>query len=91
MFLCGDDSKAKELVSRICKDSGWNPIDVGSISLSHYLEAAAMIWIITAFTGGQTEAGLQKSTAIGHANKIMRELQIQVSSQSKLLEPVPEK
>jgi predicted dinucleotide-binding enzyme len=52
MFLCGDDFKAKEQVSVICKDFGWNPIDVGGIALSHYLEAAAMIWIITAFTGG---------------------------------------
>jgi predicted dinucleotide-binding enzyme len=52
MFLCGDDAKAKEHVSRICRDFGWNPIDVGGIALSHYLEAAAMIWIITAFTGG---------------------------------------
>ena len=31
MFLCGDDAKAKEQVSRICKDFGWNPIDVGGI------------------------------------------------------------
>ncbi|MGH9871863.1 MAG: NADPH-dependent F420 reductase [Pyrinomonadaceae bacterium] len=52
MFLCGDDAKAKERVSGICKDFGWNPIDVGGIELSHYLEATAMIWIITAFTGG---------------------------------------
>ena len=52
MFLCGDDGKAKERVSSICKDFGWNPIDVGGIAVSHYLEAAAMIWIITAFTGG---------------------------------------
>lgn len=52
MFLCADDGKAKEQVSRICKDFGWNPIDVGRIELSHYIEAAAMIWIITAFTGG---------------------------------------
>lgn len=53
MFICGDDGKAKEQVARICKDFGWNPIDVGGIGLSHYLEAAALIWIITAFTGGQ--------------------------------------
>jgi 8-hydroxy-5-deazaflavin:NADPH oxidoreductase len=52
MFLCGDDGKAKEQVSRICKDLGWNLIDVGGIGLSHYLGATAMIWIITAFTGG---------------------------------------
>lgn len=52
MFICGDDAKAKEQVSRICKDFGWNSIDVGGIGFSHYLEAAAMIWIITAFAGG---------------------------------------
>jgi len=52
MFLCGDDPKAKEQVSRICNDFGWNSIDVGGIGFSHYLEAAAMIWIITAFAGG---------------------------------------
>jgi predicted dinucleotide-binding enzyme len=52
MFLCGNDAKAKEQVSRICKNFGWNAIDVGGIELSHYLEATAMIWIITAFTGG---------------------------------------
>jgi len=52
MFVCGEDEKAKEFVSRICKDFGWSPIDVGSIRFAHYLEATAMIWIITAFTGG---------------------------------------
>ena len=52
MFLCGDDAKAKEQVARICQDFGWNPIDVGGIALSHYLEATATIWIITAFSGG---------------------------------------
>lgn len=52
MFICGDDGTAKEQVSRICRDFGWNPIDVGGIGLAHYLEATAMVWIITAFTGG---------------------------------------
>jgi predicted dinucleotide-binding enzyme len=51
MFLCGEDVNAKEQVSRICEAFGWNPIDVGGIGLSHYLEATAMVWIITAFTG----------------------------------------
>lgn len=52
MFLCGDDGKAKERVSRICRDFGWNPIDIGGIGFAHYVEATAMVWIITAFTGG---------------------------------------
>jgi 8-hydroxy-5-deazaflavin:NADPH oxidoreductase len=52
MFICGDDAKAKEQVSRICNDFGWNAIDVGGIGFAHYIEAAAMIRIITAFAGG---------------------------------------
>lgn len=52
MFLCGDDGNAKEEVSRICHAFGWNPIDVGGIGHAHYLEATAMVWIITAFAGG---------------------------------------
>lgn len=52
MFICGDDAKGKERVARICEAFGWNPIDVGGIGLSHYLEATAMVWIITAFAGG---------------------------------------
>ena len=51
MFLCGEDANAKEQVSHICEAFGWNPIDVGGIGFSHYLEATAMVWIITAFTG----------------------------------------
>jgi predicted dinucleotide-binding enzyme len=52
MFLCGDNEKAKEQVSRICTAFGWNPIDVGGIALSHYIEATSMLWTITAFNGG---------------------------------------
>lgn len=52
MFLCGDEPAAKDQVSCVCRDFGWNPIDVGGIGLSHYLEATAMIWILTAFAGG---------------------------------------
>jgi len=51
MFLCGEDANAKEHVSHICQAFGWNAIDVGGIGFSHYLEATAMVWIITAFTG----------------------------------------
>jgi predicted dinucleotide-binding enzyme len=52
MFLCGDDSKAKEKVAQICKAFGWNPIDVGGIDCSHYTEAAGTLWTITALKSG---------------------------------------
>jgi predicted dinucleotide-binding enzyme len=52
MFICGDDDKAKAFVSNVCKAFGWNPIDVGGMAVAHYLEATAMVWILTAFAGG---------------------------------------
>ena len=39
----------------------------------------------------KAETGLKKSTVIAHANKIVRELETRVPSQSKLLEPVTER
>ncbi len=53
MFICGEDEKAKKQVSEICKDFGWNAIDVGGSAFAHYLEATAMVWIITAFASGR--------------------------------------
>lgn len=52
MFLCGDDQSAKTRVAEICTSFGWNAIDVGGIDNSHYLEAACMVWVITAYAGG---------------------------------------
>jgi len=53
MFLCGDNAAAKDQVSTIIKSFGWNPVDVGGIETSHYLEATAMVWILTAFAQNQ--------------------------------------
>jgi predicted dinucleotide-binding enzyme len=68
MFICGDDKKAKEQVSRICKDFAWEPVDVGGIDVSHYLEATAMVWIITAIKGDWNQAFkfLRNPTAVVH-------------------------
>jgi predicted dinucleotide-binding enzyme len=53
MFLCGDDENAKGQAASIVKSFGWNPIDVGGIECAHYLEATAMVWILTAFKQNQ--------------------------------------
>ena len=45
MFICGDDESAKAKVSEIVTDFGWEPLDVGGIAASHYLEATAVVWI----------------------------------------------
>lgn len=48
MFLCGDDADAKRRTQELVRAFGWNPIDVGGIDASHYLEATGMVWILNA-------------------------------------------
>jgi len=49
MFICGDDLNAKAKVSDILRDFGWDPLDVGGIAASHYLEATAVVYIWNSF------------------------------------------
>ena len=49
MFIAGNNSEAKEEVSKILKNFGWNVNDLGGIENSSLLEALAMIWIIYGF------------------------------------------
>ena len=48
MFICGDNQSAKKQVRHICEQFGWNTIDIGAISASHYLEAMCAVWVISA-------------------------------------------
>lgn len=48
MFICGNDTTAKVKVTDICKDFGWNTVDIGGIETSHYLEAMCMVWVLSA-------------------------------------------
>jgi predicted dinucleotide-binding enzyme len=45
MFICGNDASAKATVSGVCRDFGWEAVDIGGIDGARYLEAAAVIWI----------------------------------------------
>jgi len=46
MFICGNDEDAKKTVSKILNDFGWkDPIDLGGIEGSRYLEPLTMIWV----------------------------------------------
>ena len=45
MFICGNDSAAKEVVAGVCRDFGWDAVDIGGIDAAGCLEAAAVIWI----------------------------------------------
>lgn len=48
MFLCGNDPDAKRRTSDLVREFGWEPVDIGGIEASHYLEAACMVWVLNA-------------------------------------------
>jgi 8-hydroxy-5-deazaflavin:NADPH oxidoreductase len=52
MFLCGNDDAAKQEVTSLLRDFGWNAIDVGGIESSRYLEAMALVWVLHGFRSG---------------------------------------
>jgi len=62
MFIAGNDAGAKETVSGILRDFGWDVVDLGGIESSRYLESMAMVWILHYF---QTKNG-------NHAFKFLR-------------------
>ncbi len=46
VFICGNDSEAKEKVKEVLKSFGWkSPIDLGDISMSRGTEMLLPIWI----------------------------------------------
>jgi hypothetical protein len=62
MFICGNDGKAKQIVTDLLRVFGWSVVDIGGIEGSRYLEPLAMVWILH-FT--QTKSG-------NHAFKLLR-------------------
>lgn len=48
MFLCGNDQDAKSRSAELVREFGWEPVDIGGIETSHYLEATGMVWIVNA-------------------------------------------
>lgn len=45
MLLAGDDPAAKALVSGLCTELGWQPVDAGPLSSSLHLEHLTLLWI----------------------------------------------
>ena len=52
MFLCGNDAEAKDVASKLAKDLGFDPVDVGALREARLLEPLAMLWIHLAFVQG---------------------------------------
>lgn len=45
MLYCGDDAEAKSVAAQLAVDIGFDPVDAGPLSQSHYLENFAWLWI----------------------------------------------
>jgi predicted dinucleotide-binding enzyme len=45
MLLAGDDPEAKQQVSALCRELGWEPVDTGNLATSLHLEHMTLLWI----------------------------------------------
>ena len=62
MPLAGDDIDAKEAVSELLQDVGWEPADLGALTYAPLLEAMALVWMRYGSTHNSSE----------HAFRILR-------------------
>jgi predicted dinucleotide-binding enzyme len=52
MLIAGDDTDAKQVVSMLCQELGWEPIDTGNLAMSLHLEHMTLLWIHMARVNG---------------------------------------
>lgn len=45
MFICGDNAEAKDIVTDLAEDLGFEVVDAGDLTAARYLEPMAMLWI----------------------------------------------
>ena len=62
MFICGNDEKAKQTVSGILEQFGWETVDMGKVEAARAIEPLCMLWCIPGFLRDQWS----------HAFKLMR-------------------
>jgi predicted dinucleotide-binding enzyme len=62
MFIAGNDAGAKEIVTRLLDDTGWDTADLGGIECSRELEQMCLAWVRIGATSGSW----------GHAFKLLR-------------------
>jgi 8-hydroxy-5-deazaflavin:NADPH oxidoreductase len=53
MFLCGNSEEAKEQVSQVIRQFGWEPFDCGSITSARAIEPLCMLWCVPGFLRNQ--------------------------------------
>jgi|SRR5215469_10043877 len=52
MFICGDDSSAKQVIIGFCTDFGWGVVDVGGIEGARLLEPMCILWVMFGLKAG---------------------------------------
>jgi predicted dinucleotide-binding enzyme len=62
MFICGNDKTAKEKVTTILTDFGWETEDMGAIEAAGTIESLCILWCIPGFIKNQW----------GHAFKLLK-------------------
>ena len=53
MFICGNDSGAKEVVKGVLKEFGWEVADMGKVEAARAIEPLCMLWCIRGFLEGK--------------------------------------
>ena len=49
MFICGNDAKAKQTVSQVLEQFGWESADMGKAEAARAIEPLCMLWCIPGF------------------------------------------
>lgn len=52
MFICGNDTDAKKLVTQLCVHFGWEVSDLGGIESSRHLEPMCLVWVLHGIATG---------------------------------------
>jgi len=52
MFICGDDAQAKQQVSHILNQFGWDIEDMGAVTAARAIEPLCMLWCIPGMARG---------------------------------------
>lgn len=63
MFYCGDNARAKETVSGLIRQLGWEPYDCGGIIASRAIEPLCILWCSRGFQHNQWDHAFALLTA----------------------------
>lgn len=53
MFICGNDAEAKQTVTGLLAQFGWDTADMGAVEAARAIEPLCMLWCIPGFRGQQ--------------------------------------